>query len=419
MVERSWLFHGDCVQVMRAWNGECVDALITDPPAGIGFMGKAWDGDKGGRDAWVEWLAGVMGEAMRLLKPGAHGLVWALPRTSHWTATALENAGFEIRDVVMHLFGSGFPKSKNVSAELGTALKPAAEHWILVRKPLGGTIARTVELYGTGALNIAACRIDAGADYAEKAGDATLAPAAVNSYAAAGAGSLKVTRAAPDALGRWPANVVLDEEAAAALDAQTGTLTSRKWDGHRNTDKTRNTYGAFAGKPEELGRPGDSGGASRFYYVAKPSRSERDAGCADLPLRTSMETVHRKPDSAGARNPRAGAGRGAGAPIIACRLCGLNLGGGRAVSACSDGGGHAPEQVGTNPGARNHHPTVKAVTLMRYLAKLITPPGGVVLDPFMGSGTTGIACLREGYRFAGIEQDPDYLRIAQARLGAA
>lgn len=126
------IIHSDCLEALRTLPAESVDSLVSDPPAGISFMGRGWDGDKGGRDAWIQWLTEVMRECYRVLKPGAHGLVWAIPRTSHWTATALENAGFEIRDTILHCFGTGFPKSLNINK----ALKPAVEIWWLVRKPL-------------------------------------------------------------------------------------------------------------------------------------------------------------------------------------------------------------------------------------------------------------------------------------------
>lgn len=220
--QQAWhVAQGDSAEVLQSLPDNCIDALICDPPAGIGFMGQEWDRDKGGRDAWVAWLTGIMGEVYRVMKPGAHGFVWALPRTSHWTAWALESAGFELRERVQHLFSTGFPKSHDVSAALdrlagakrgktrypvtgergnyidpdnnprpwkeramqqgyyeadddtpvsdaakqwhgwGSALKPATEDWWLVRKPLSeSSIARNILRWGTGALNIAATRID-------------------------------------------------------------------------------------------------------------------------------------------------------------------------------------------------------------------------------------------------------------------
>jgi DNA modification methylase len=168
---------GDCLQVMKGIPDNSIDSIVTDPPAGISFMGKSWDTDKGGRDNWIKWMCDVATECKRVLKPGGHAFVWAIPRTSHWTATAWENAGFEIRDVVAHVFGSGFPKSHNIEKAvqkiqpersnefkgIGTALKPAREDWILMRKPLdkGLTIAENCLKYVTGGINIDESRVEA------------------------------------------------------------------------------------------------------------------------------------------------------------------------------------------------------------------------------------------------------------------
>lgn len=342
------LLNGDCTKLELPESS--VDSLVTDPPAGIGFMGKAWDSNKGGRDNWVAWLGEALGPAFRALKPGAHGLVWALPKTSHWTAYALELAGFEVRDRVSHLFGTGFPKSLNVSKEIdrvlgtsrpvlganpnhraisgveyegvyaggntgaaeitgpgspdaakwsgfGTALKPACEDWWLVRKPLSDTVARNVLAHGTGALNVDGCRIGTagGTRFAGKRGDDFF-----------GMGNGYEPKVETIDAGRWPAHLMLDESAAASL-----------------------------GEP------------ARFFYVAKPSKKERNAGVAN-----------------------------------------------------------------------NNHPTVKSIALMRWLIRLITPPGGLVLDPFCGSGSTGVAALAEGFRFIGVEQSAEYTEIARGRLVA-
>lgn len=380
----SWLVEqGDCLAALRACPASVVDALVTDPPAGIGFMGKEWDRDKGGREAWIAWLAERARECLRVLKPGAHGLVWALPRTSHWTATALEDAGFEVRDVLNHLFGTGFPKSLDLGDGRGTALKPAAEHWILVRKPCDGTTTGTVERWGTGGLNIDACRIGST--------DKLVRPA-VHRFdnVAYGTGLGAGTQAEPG--GRWPANVILshDEDcgdtctpgcAVLALDEQAGERRSgaRAAGRYQQRDGT-GIYGACEAR-EEPEIFASSGSASRFFYCAKPSPSERDLGCDALPMHTPAELTGSKDGAARLASPRTGAGR--------------------------------------TSGRRNHHPTVKSIALMRWLCRLVTPPGGVVLDPFTGSGTTGCAAVLEGLHFAGIEQDAEYAEIARARIGAA
>lgn len=377
------LFYGDCEQVMRQWPEKSVDALVMDPPAGISFMGREWDDDKGGRNQWVAWLAGVMREALRLLKPGAYGLVWALPRTSHWTGWALEEAGFEVRDRVSHFFGTGFPKSVDLGNGLGSALKPACEDWWLIQRPRVGTYESNIERYGTGALNIDACRLPAGdRKYAQNFGPTTYERASA-------VGDLQMQRgASASAIGRWPAHVVFDEAAAALLDQQSGESKSTGSIGADTNAAAAaargqvSAYGPHTAPRGEWKPYGDEGGASRFFFVAKPSAKERDYGCEGLPVRNSGEmTGGRKEGSAGLKSPRAGAGR--------------------------------------TSGARNYHPTLKSIALMRYLCRLVTPPGGLVLDPFCGSGSTGIAALREGLRFVGIEKELEYLTIAVARIGTA
>lgn len=426
--DRATLWHGDCADIASVIAPESIDAIVTDPPAGISFMGKAWDGDKGGRDQWIAWLRDIMRTAMGLLKPGGHALVWALPRTSHWTATAIEDAGFEIRDVVVHLFGTGFPKSLDVSkaiddaagakreivgvkhgdkypngpggntftvagggdgtrigpqpltapatpdaarfAGYGTALKPASEHWILARKPLAGTVAANAIAYGTGGLRIDDCRIG-NVDTRSPSGGA------IN-----GSGwGTKPGAIAGSEFGRFPANVTLDEEAARALDEMSGM----QKDGvavRRNVGISPRvgvvTFGITNRGPEDDVTYGGAGGASRFFYVAKATRAEKDAGLDHLPLRTGGDATDREEGSAGLNSPRAGSGR--------------------------------------TGGVRNHHPTVKSIALMRWLCRLITPPGGIVLDLFAGSGTTGLAALAEGLRFVGVEREAEFVDIAAGRL---
>ncbi|NTX08287.1 site-specific DNA-methyltransferase [Myxococcus sp. CA040A] len=359
---------------------ESVDAVVTDPPYELGFMGKSWD------SAGVSFRPETWAAMLRVLKPGGYLVAFGGSRTFHRIACAIEDAGFDIRDTLSWMYGTGFPKSMNLGDGRGTALKPAWEPIILARKSLAGTVAANVQAHGTGALNIDGCRIEttdnlnggaysAGGRAGGLVGDARDAK---------GQGMFAPGRGVPgdyvQPSGRWPANVVLDEEAAAALDAQTGMLTSGANPTRRRAAKFKNTFGEFQGQEACVPARGvDSGGASRFFYVAKASRAERDEGCESLPVRSGGEATDREDGSPGAASPRAGAGR--------------------------------------TGGARNVHPTVKPVALMRWLVRLVTPPGGIVLDPFTGSGTTGLAALHEGLRFVGVEQSAEYLEIARCRVG--
>jgi site-specific DNA-methyltransferase (adenine-specific) len=442
LADRLTLRQGDCLEVLRGLDDGIADAMVTDPPAGIAFMGKAWDRDKGGREKWIAWLGEVFAEARRVLKPGAHALVWSIPRTSHWTATALELAGFEIRDCVSHLFGTGFPKSLDVGKAIddaagaerlivapvnsdqfpsgivnagrgagartlidreitapatdaakqwdgwGTGLKPAAELWWLVRVPLDGTIAANVEKHGTGAINIDGCRLgDSGGTKDLATGKGDKPNEVFGTYGAC------VTVDA--GVGRWPGNVTLshsptcgeqcaDDCPVAELDRQSGESKSTGGQASLGAFREGAIYGKGRDETEKRDPGfGDSGGASRFFYCAKPSTAERDDGLDHREAQTGGEATDRKDGSSGLSSPRAGAGR--------------------------------------TGGRRNPHPTVKPIELMRWLCRLVTPPGGLVLDPFMGSGTTGIAALVEGAKFLGIEREQEYFEIARERIlaGAA
>jgi site-specific DNA-methyltransferase (adenine-specific) len=390
---------------------------------------------------------------LRVLKPGAHGIVWALPRTSHWTATALEDAGFEIRDVVTHLFGSGFPKSMDVAKAIdkhlgvagtlgepkseahavargqrfkgwGTALKPASEHWIVVRKPLAAkNVAANVLKHGTGALNIDGCRI--GTEEVT-----TQHTTMLSNHGMIGnvAKDERTTHS-----GRWPANVVLshhplcevvgervikgdnrdpsgadpggfydvgsDDRATAPSGALHGDTVAEVWDcvpgcavaqldaqSGESTTPTTVTRGAsdsWAG-----------GGASRFFYVAKPSTDEKQNALKSLSLFDSPD----KPFfCACVRKPVALADQSQSDHEKA-----------HATGFCADCGG-----------LKSRHPTVKPVELMRYFCRLVTPPGGTVLDCFAGSGTTGVAALAEGFDVILVEREPDYAATVRARCERA
>ena len=408
--DKVTLYHGDCLEVLATLPDACVDAVVTDPPYGLEFMGKGWDapwrGDvsdvnadagfhgggvsatrrapsftgstnpkclvckgtrRGRRDgtakvavclcadggkfpnvratemqafgAWCEqWVA----ECLRVLKPGGYLLAFGGTRTWHRLAVAVEDAGFEIRDNLAWLYGSGFPKSLNLVDEggertgQGTALKPAFEPIVMARKPLTGTVAANVLEHGTGALNIDACRVA----HDEPEGR----PSTGMHGRRAGIMGETVERhretTSANTSGRWPANVILDESQAAVLDEQSGTLTS----GSRKagTHGPMGYIGADAAPMPEV--VGDSGGASRFFYVAKAPKSER--------------------------------------PVV-------------------DGVAH---------------PTVKPVSLMQWLVRLVTPPGGTVLEPFAGSGTTVEAATREGFACIAVESEADYLPLILARI---
>lgn len=418
------IHHGDLFDVLPTIASDSIDACCTDPPYGIGFMGREWDTftpnrvaavaerlrrknteykvseayptkasktdrQKGGAPLEYDYsVRGLVGfqqwtetwarEVFRVLKPGAYILVCGAPRSYHRMACGLEDAGFVIRDKFSWLFGSGFPKNYNLGEGKGTALKPAHEPIALAWKPFKGSIRACHETHGTAALNINACRIGAGAG-----GHRGDEPSAKRRYSEQG-GTNFAMQPGPrggSELGRWPANVILDEEAAALLDKQSGELVSGANPTSQGTDKFRGIYGSFEGQAEVTPARGlDVGGASRFYYVAKPSREERDSGCYDLTAITGGEATQRKDGSAGLNNPRAGAGR--------------------------------------TGGARNIHPTVKPIELMRWLVRLVTPPGGTVLDPFTGSGTTGMACVYEQREFIGIEREAEYVEIAKRRIAS-
>lgn len=337
-------------------------------------MGKGWDGSK------IAYDVELWREALRIAKPGAHLLAFGGTRTFHRLAVAIEDAGWEVRDCLSWLYGSGFPKSHNLDGAWegwGTALKPAFEPIILARKPLVGTVAANVQAHGTGALNVDGCRIGTSK---RVPGSMNVGNLGRNGVYGHGDGAREGDSGLNPNVGRWPANVVLDEEAARALDQMTGMLTSGKVT--KTYDPTLEESVALGKKRRSL-HPGavfsDSGGASRFFYVAKASRSEREAGLREAGLRE-------------AETQRYG----------------------------EQGQGPDPKQTPREPvKQRNTHPTVKPVALMRWLCRLVTPPGGVVLDPFCGSGTTGVAAVREGFRFVGIEREAEYVEIARARVSHA
>jgi DNA modification methylase len=409
---RYQLHCGDNRAVLKTMPDNSVDSIVCDPPYEIGFMGKRWDASGIAYDATL-WT-----ECLRVLKPGGHLIAFGGTRTYHRMTVAIEDAGFEIRDSIIWMYGSGFPKSLDVSKAIdkqagiwrgragaphendikrsfgqhyertdkgepatpeaqqwhgwGTAIKPAHEPAVLARKPLTGTVADNVLTWGTGALNIDGSRV--GFEQTTTT-IKDLSQAHGNQFGKAGIAYPK-TGEKLNPPGRWPANVILDEHAAEALDEQSGLVgghspiyRSRKFNGWQKTGELEDC------KP--LGYT-DSGGASRFFYIAKASRAEREAGL-DAQWWAELEAMELQP-----------------------------AGG---LQGSQDG------SLGGEPVRRaNHHPTVKPIALMRHLVRLVTPKGGTVLDPFMGSGSTGCAAMMEGMRFVGIDITAEYVDIAERRI---
>ena len=401
------LLTGDCIEMMRGMPDASVDSIVTDPPYHLtqvsrggharanspemphgrhrigdkGFMGKVWDGgDIAHRvEMWVECL--------RVLKPGGHLLAFSGSRTYHRMTCAIEDAGFEIRDQIMWIYGSGFPKSKNLDGEWkgwGSALKPSHEPICMARKPFIGTIAANVDAHGTGAINIDACRIglsDGDDPRLGGKGSWSTEKMAKNDY-----GDFSGARIGSSVLGRWPANVIHDgsPEVLEQFPDAPGQMADVSF--QAGARKTQNVYGAMNRAHESSAdrvyadedgtnfamKPGarrlDTGSAARFFYCAKASRTDRNEGLPDPGPQFQHGSTLRDAENLGTE--RAG----------------------------------------------NHHPTVKPTDLMAYLCRLVTPSGGVVLDCFMGSGSTGKAAMREGFRFIGIDMTPEYVAIAEARI---
>jgi hypothetical protein len=416
----SEILCGDALATLRTLPENFFASLVCDPPAGIRFMGKDWDHHKGGRDQWIAWLAEIMAEALRVVKPGGHAFVWALPRTSHWTARALEDAGWEIREKMYHHFGNGFPKNWDISKAIderlgksaeremvgygdvrrashsqpfrpratqdawrdtraitapatqeaslyngyGTATKPATEEWILCRKPLSEpTIAANVLRWqGCGALNIDVCRI--GTERRTSRGMSSLGLMHDDAW--------QPQPIEHEVQGRWPSNLLLSHSVFCTEDTCTEDCPIRRMDEQSGTSKSRLSFrgngigngyhGSDTSWNTERGRA-DSGGASRFFQQFRPAEELDEA-------------------------------------FLYCSKA-------------------SKRDRSTDGAVENTHPTCKSTALMRYLVALVTPPGGTVLDCFAGSGTTGVACAELGFSFVGIEQQEEYCEIARARIDAA
>ena len=458
--QKNTIFCGGNLEVVSSWPPNCIDAICTDPPYGLGFMGKEWDTFKdtdqkaaqagyedfktkpevrksrlkgyaskaahaGNYDysknaQFQQWFTVWAKAMLQITKPGGFLLCFGGTRTYHRLACAIEDAGWEIRDCMMWLYGSGFPKSHNISKAIekakgvkpvgkkpaygaiasrelidnrgwnninnalimpetqtnlaqlwkgmGTALKPAWEPIIVAMKPLDGTFAHNAEAHGVAGLNIDAARI--GTETITQHGRKESQSQSMSGK------NYEQKSGTNEHQGRWPANLILDEEAGAMLDEQTGILQSGDAPKKRKASKFKSCYGDFQGNPVcPDARAGNSGGASRFFYCAKTSRRERNMGMEDQ----SGKKVN----------------DGRNTPI------------------------DNPYQRGETI-RKNTHPTVKPLALMKYLCTLLKMPSAdqIILDPFLGSGTTGIACKELGIDFIGIEKEREYCEIAVKRIAA-
>jgi site-specific DNA-methyltransferase (adenine-specific) len=399
------LFNEDCLVAIKELPENSVDSIVTDPPYGLSFMNKKWDYDVPSTEIWEECL--------RVLKPGGHLLSFGGSRTYHRMAVRIEDAGFEIRDQIMWIYGSGFPKSYNIGKAIdkiqgnerevvgekvrgefegyGTALKPAHEPLVLARKPFKGGVADNVLEWGTGGLNIDESRVgegtgetktitQKGAKFKTWSDDPLETRWHEQGFNKSEGNSYEVKD-----LGRFPANVIFDEAAGEILDSQSGYSKSNTKQGNIENkgsgvflkeDGTQATGHKHKVYPNTIQ---DEGGASRFFYCAKASKKDRNEGLDNFEDKASQ----------------------------------MNSGGiGRKISV--------EKRLETNdenaPTMKNVHPTVKPTKLMEYLIKLITPKGGVVLDPFMGSGSTGKAAIKNDFNFIGIEREKEYFDIAKARI---
>ena len=412
---------GSNLDVLPTLPDNSIDSIVTDPPYELGFMGKSWD------STGIAYNVGLWRECLRVLKPGGHLLAFSGSRTYHRMTCAIEDAGFEVRDQMMWVYGSGFPKSHNISKAIdkaagqeretvgfksagigtgksygkivgerekvktnlvavtapateaakqwdgwGTALKPAHEPICIARKPLEGTVADNVLKWGVGGLNIDACRVEHEEDLSVQR-----IPKSIDTKEQ-GWGFKAVSRGNQ---GRFPANLMHDgsQDVLELFPSEAGAASPVK-SGYSGKAKN-GIYNYYAQRGDDGATfYSDKGSAARFFYCPKASKSDRDDGCKKLELKRTAKLV-------GADNDRE------------------NL-------------DDVSERFRTSP-SRNNHPTVKPTELMRYLCRLVTPPGGTVLDPFTGSGSTGRGAVLEGFNFVGIELSAEYAAIAEARIKAA
>lgn len=498
---RHTLIHGDCIEAMRLMPDNSVDAVVTDPPYGLGFMGKKWDALPPGLD--------FAREAFRVLKPGGHIIAFGGQRTIHRLTCALEDGGLEIRDLIGWAFWSGFPKSLNVSKAIdkaagsagvshytgannknkvfgagmgggqttapyesatpeaaqwegwGTALKPCIEPAILARKPLAGTVAANVLEWGTGALNIDGCRYGYGDSAWPGPGGVNESKPVINGGAiprtaygsfASDAG-VAMTFGTSHDLGRWPANIYYCPKASrrereAGLNAGNMVCSckprSEAWASADQSQNTTSGKAASAGldttesnATADSSWPTDGSGSRSTAQSPTATTSTTSTATGSTTTSPTCNSLTGSPTSestAGANSETASGGsRAAGAasssesgPMIgtSAKRGGPSTAG---VAPATSGSSSSQSERGvcgrcgrwTMPPTGERfgiHPTTKPIALMRWLVRLITPPGGVVLEPFAGSGTTMVAAELEGFRCIGIELEADYLPIIQGRL---
>ena len=420
------LLLGDCLDKLKELDDNSVDSIVTDPPYGLSFMGKKWDYDVPKKKVWKE--------CMRVLKPGGYLLAFAGSRTYHQMAVRIEKAGFEIRDQIMWIYGSGFPKSMNIGMQVdkklgnerelverpkseqrpnadnnrdknkdiggfamsdnkyksvgnsewegwGTALKPAHEPIVMARKPLSEkTVVDNVLEWGTGGINIDESRI----------GTTKRTPGYKNPGNTM-SGDSEWNKLYPGTQrevdtneGRFPANIIFDEEAGKILDEQSGITKSGDFTQKGQSSNTEQPGGWKTSNREFKVYKGDSGGASRFFYCPKTSKTDRNEGLDDFEAKPMAWGNQAKAELKRGNLEFKGKGDGTKHNKVSMRV--------------------------------NNHPTVKPTDLMLYLIRLVTPKGGTTLDPFMGSGSTGKAAVRGGFDFVGIEREDEYMEIAQARI---
>ena len=414
------LLNGDCIEQMQKLKdeGKQIDSVVTDPPYHLtsiverygkegsapakdkdglyqrqarGFMGKEWDGGD------IAFRTDTWKLAYDLLKPGGYLLAFSASRNYHRMAVAIEDAGFEIRDQIMWIYGSGFPKSLNVGDGWGTALKPAHEPIVMARKPLEGTNKQNIEKYGTGGINIDGCRIQGDDTGGERKITTRKSRDENNVWTDENSGMKQEENhfADADPKGRYPANVMHDgSDVVQQIFPQTSKSVSTK--------RTRKTIGSFGMPNDATPEYDDEGTAARYFYCPKTSAEERNRG---------LESFTAKPmawgNQAKAELKRGNLDfKGKGTAYKDRGLFEHNRN-----QEKGDGSKHNKVAMRLNT-----HPTVKPQELMKYLCRLVTPKGGVVLDPFMGSGSTGMAAKDEGFDFIGIEKEKEYFEIAEARI---